>query len=203
MLKPAQLKVRRKKNQKENTLIPSDKKNANRAKVLRKIYRRSLRQAYRNNEELSHKNQNLVRAKKRLQKRIERIRKQQERKQIKSSDTEKESELTIMTPRSKTKNEMKNLGLNRLPLKNTKVRRTLIEEICKFLLTNTVLSELKDELSIQWKGLVRKYRCGSKLTKSMGVCRQKVAKLCVKWKSSAKIMNLRKKGGSVSRERGQ
>ncbi|KAL3859791.1 hypothetical protein ACJMK2_009985 [Sinanodonta woodiana] len=162
MLKPAQLKVRRseilqrvnkhyqKKNQKDSTHIPSDSNTANSPadvmvqKGLIKKYRRSLRQAYINNEELRHKNQNLVTANKILQKRIERIRKQQARKEIESSDTEKESELTMMTPRSKTKNEMKNLELNRLLLENTKVRRTLIESRRKFLLTNTVLSELKD-----------------------------------------------------------
>ncbi|KAL3859829.1 hypothetical protein ACJMK2_010021 [Sinanodonta woodiana] len=188
MLKPAQLKVRRseilqrvnkhyqKKNQKDSTHIPSDSNTANSpADVM---------------VELRHKNQNLVTANKILQKRIERIRKQQARKEIESSDTEKESELTMMTPRSKTKNEMKNLELNRLLLENTKVRRTLIESRRKFLLTNT---KKKKTLSsgVQWKGLVRKYRCGSKLSKSMGVRRQKVAKLCVQRKSSTKNTNLR------------
>jgi hypothetical protein len=83
---------------------------------LRKTYRHSLRKAYRKNDELTRKNEELQKMTKKLQKRLERTKKHQNQKGINLSSAENETpgSDSLMTPRSKTKTEIQNLGLPKI-----------------------------------------------------------------------------------------
>ena len=65
--------------------LPSHKTPA-KGGFIRKKYRRSLRKAYRQNDELSFKNKQLQRGNKRLQKRIERIKKDKKTRRNETND---------------------------------------------------------------------------------------------------------------------
>lgn len=114
----------------------------------RKTYRRSLRKAHRRNEELKEKTEKLTeksddrrKKNKTLHKRIERINKTQKKKLMKSTDDDadvsnmdtEESSIQL-TPRSKTKTQVQELGLDRK--RASAVRKRL-------LLSNTILLCLK------------------------------------------------------------
>lgn len=117
----------------------------------RKTYRRSLRKAHRRNEELKEKTEKLTeksddrrKKNKTLHKRIERINKTQKKKLMKSTDDDadvsnmdtEESSIQL-TPRSNTKTQVQELGLDRK--RASAVRKRL-------LLSNTILLCLKPKL---------------------------------------------------------
>lgn len=120
----------------------------------RKTYRGSLRKVYRRNEELKEKNEKLTekcddlrKKNKTLHKRIERINKTQKKKLMKSTDDDAvvsnmdtEESFIQLTPRSKTKKQVQELGLDRK--RASAVRKRL-------LLSNTILHCLKPKITMK------------------------------------------------------
>lgn len=171
--------------------------NINKGKQVRKTYRRSLRTAYRKNNELLGKNSELERKNKRLQKRIERLNKKKPSMTLTSTDAEdadissldssinnERIPINEMTPRSKTRTEVNSLQLDRK--RAAQVRKQL-------LLSNTVLHSIRSSVQQKkkkgvksvWSGLMSRYRCASALSRSLGVNRKKVNDLSKERKGKA------------------
>ncbi|XP_060062919.1 uncharacterized protein LOC132543435 [Ylistrum balloti] len=151
----------------------------------------------------THLQERMTKANKRLQKRLERIKK----KFVDSSDSHDDSDYVdsinennsvdiTMTPNSKTKHEMKLLNLEKITngKRQTTVRRKLSFIRKKFLLANTMASEIKESVTGKkkkinsakksWKGITGKYRCTAIMGKALGVSRRKVRVLGTARKTS-------------------
>ncbi|XP_069139329.1 uncharacterized protein [Argopecten irradians] len=153
---------------------------------------------------MKSKNEELQRSNKRLQKRLERMKrdmlkknKPDESSRVESSEEndthvvheEEIEEPTVpdmVTPKSKTGREMRQLNLQKDTVGTPKrIRKKLKFIEKKILLANTLTTEVKEHLvkkkkkknQMAWKGISGRYRCTTMISKALGVSRKKVRKL--------------------------
>ena len=154
--------------------------------------------AYRSNKELLHKKSTLEKKNKTLQKRIERLKKQQTVNLNKTSEEDDadassmvtEESFVEMTPRSKSNAEIISLKLDRK-------RAAVVKK--KLLMSNTLLHSITPNLKkkkrtsdpIILSGSISEYRCISSISRTTGIGRRKLKFANIKRK--VKLMSLRYK----------
>lgn len=136
----------------------------NRSNGVRKRHSTALRKAYRELESLRSQSELLTKSNRRLQKRIERIRKKNE---SKTQETGKDSHIAIgnLTPRKKTFLEMRRAGL---------VGKRFLGIKRKIMMANSLIAEIKTKnkdnmlrkLSCE---LIKRYRCVSLFSEEIRV----------------------------------
>jgi hypothetical protein len=165
--------------------------------AVKKRYSRALRTAYRDIERLKEKNKELERGKKKLQKRCERFAATcSSDDMVYSADiscetSETETHLTPsqpLTPRSKSFRELRSEGLS--PRKCKGIRKKLI-------MANSLIEAIQPVVRVKKnsngnglerirRDILKKYRCGVHLSKSLGVSRKKIRSMGTKRKSNTK-----------------
>ncbi|KAK3104833.1 hypothetical protein FSP39_011252 [Pinctada imbricata] len=169
---------------------------------LKKKYNRALRRANRELEELRQKNGELEKSKRKIQKRCERLVKTNLDSTMnhnkgysadESSMAESEPP-TPLTPRSKAVRDMTKDGLN--PRVHSTTRRRLIEANATIAAFSPALrhkkSTKRSNLNVN-VDILKKYKCLTSLSRSVGVTRRKMRLLSVKRKQS----NIRKRLNNV------
>lgn len=156
----------------------------NRSNGVRKRHSTVLRKAYRELKSLRSQSELLTKSNRRLQKRIERIRKKNE---SKTQETGKDSHIAIgnLTPRKKTFLEMRRAGL---------VGKRFLEIKRKIMMANSLIAEIKTKkkdnmlrkLSCE---LIKRYRCVSLFSEEIRVSRKRVVQARHETKARRTIRN--------------
>jgi len=152
---------------------------------VRKRHSAALRKAYRQLESLRSKTTILMRSNKKIQKRIERMRKKRE---LQANDTETkecENNLSLLTPRKKTKLQMQKSGLLGKHFRGLKKRLLMANALIE-----DVKSKRRDDLLRKLScGIIKKYRCVSAFSREVGVSRPRVIRASYQRKVRKSIRN--------------